>query len=103
MGRFFNFIVRKVLLPKILDTQAGLKGFNRNAVQTIFKRLTLIGFSFDVEVLYLAQKFGLTIKQVPICFKYFFEESTVAFFKDTVKMLRDIFSIKIKDWKGHYK
>ena len=102
MGRFFNWIVRASLLPGILDTQAGLKGFTREASQTLLKRQTLNGFSFDVELLFLARKHGLKVQQVPINFRYFFEETTMRFFRDTVKMMRDLAKIRINQWRGRY-
>jgi dolichyl-phosphate beta-glucosyltransferase len=102
MGRFFNRIVRSFILPGILDTQAGLKGFTREAARRIFAKQTLNRFSFDVEVLYLAKKEGFKIEQVPVNFRYFFEESTVRFFRDTVRMLRDLWRIKRNNRKGVY-
>jgi len=102
MGRFFNLLVRKLLLPGLLDTQAGLKGFRAEVAKTVFARQTLFRFSFDVEILYIAQKFGFKIEQVPIFFRYFFEETTVRFFEDTVKMVSDLCRIKLNDWRGRY-
>lgn len=103
MGRFFNCLVRGLLLPGVLDTQAGLKGFSNVVAQRVFAQQRLTGFSFDVEVLYLAKKCGYTIAQVPISFRYFFEETTVKFFDDTLKMIRDLCVIKWNDWRGVYR
>lgn len=103
MGRFFNLIVRTFLLPGILDSQAGLKGFTRESAKRIFAKQTLTGFSFDVEVLYLARKYGFKIQQVPIYFRYFFEETTVNYIRDTFRMLKDLLSVKLNDWKGIYR
>ena len=43
MSRVFNWAVRHTLLPEILDTQAGLKGFTAAAAETVFPRLTIAG------------------------------------------------------------
>ena len=102
MGRFFNVIVRAFVLPGILDSQAGLKGFTREAAQKIFSKQTLNRFSFDVEVLFLAKKYKLKIKQIPVNFRYFFEESTVRFVEDTFQMLKDLVRIVWNNWKGIY-
>lgn len=102
MGRFFNLLVRLFILPGILDTQAGLKGFRREAVEKIFPKQTLNRFSFDVEILFLAKKFGFKIEQVPVNFRYFFEETTVRFFRDTVNMLKDLCRVRLNDAKGLY-
>ena len=54
MGRVFNLIVRLLAVPGLQDTQCGFKCFTRDAVQEIFRRQTIDGFGFDVEVLYIA-------------------------------------------------
>jgi len=90
MGRFFNFIVRLLVIKDLLDTQAGLKGFRREAATEIFKRTTLKRFSFDVEVLFLAQRFGYSIAQVGVNFIYYQEATTVNFAQDTISMLADL-------------
>lgn len=102
MGRFFNLLVRLTVLPGTLDSQAGLKGFTREAAQTIFARQTLKRFSFDVEVLFIARKFGLKVAQVPVNFRYFFEETTVRFAQDTLRMLRDLMKIRFNNMKRLY-
>ena len=66
MGRFFNFIVRLLVIKDLLDTQAGLKGFRREAATEIFKRTTLKRFSFDVEVLFIAKREGMKIAEIPV-------------------------------------
>ncbi|MDO8518580.1 MAG: glycosyltransferase [Deltaproteobacteria bacterium] len=102
MGRFFNRIVRWMVLPDILDSQAGLKGFTHEAAQVIFSRQTLKRFSFDVELLFIAQKLGLKVAQVPVNFRYFFEETTVRFAQDTLHMLRDLLKIRMNNLHGLY-
>lgn len=103
MGRFFNLIVRWLVLPGILDTQAGLKGYKTTVFNEIFNRQTLNGFSFDVESLFIVKLKNFTIQQVPIFFKYDHEETTVRFFGDTLRMLRDICLVKWNGLMGKYK
>jgi glycosyltransferase involved in cell wall biosynthesis len=102
-SRFFNWLVRKVLGLSIYDTQAGLKGFSRKAKDIIFDRQTLEGFTFDVELIYIAKKFGLTVREVPVVFRYFSEPTTVSFMMQSLASLKDLFSIRLKDHKGIYK
>ena len=66
LSRLFNRVVRIALLPGILDTQAGLKAFTARAAQLIFPRLTVPGFGFDVELLYIARKHGLRVRQTAV-------------------------------------
>jgi len=79
MSRTFNWLVRRTLLPGILDTQAGLKGFTAHAADTLFPRLTIETFGFDVELLYVALRHGLQIAQVPVRFRYDNEPSSMRF------------------------
>ncbi|PSB29655.1 glycosyl transferase, partial [filamentous cyanobacterium Phorm 46] len=64
-GKIFNFISRKILNLAYRDMQAGLKGFKQSAAQEIFKQQTITGFSFDAELLFLAEKKGYTIGEIP--------------------------------------
>ena len=102
MGRIFNLIVRLIVIPGIKDTQAGMKGFLRDAIIPIIFKGRLNRFSFDVELLFLARKNKLVIKEVPVVYIYRKEPSTVKFFLDTIRMLRDMFLIRYWNFKGLY-
>ena len=102
MSRLFNRVVRMVLLPGILDTQAGLKAFTARAAELIFPRLTVAGFGFDVELLYIARKHGLRVRQTPVQYRYDDEPSTVRFAADAATMLRDLARIRWNDLRGRY-
>jgi dolichyl-phosphate beta-glucosyltransferase len=54
------------LLPGIKDASCGAKLFKRNAAQKIFKLQTLKRFAYDIEILWLAKKLNLKIKEVGI-------------------------------------
>jgi dolichyl-phosphate beta-glucosyltransferase len=66
LGKIFNIMVRVLYLPGIKDTQCGFKLFKHKAVQDVFQEQKIEGFVFDVEVLWLAQKLGYTIQEVPV-------------------------------------
>jgi len=103
MSRTFNWAVRLGLLPGILDTQAGLKGFTARAAETVFPRLTVQGFGFDVELLYIARQHGLTITQKAVHFRYDCEPSTMRFTRDAVTMLGDLVRIRWNGLRGRYR
>jgi dolichyl-phosphate beta-glucosyltransferase len=103
MSRAFNWTVRRTLLPGILDTQAGLKGFTARAAETVFPRLAIAGFGFDVEALYVARRHGLRIVQIPVRFRYDHEPSTVRFVRDAATMLGDLVRIPWNGWRGRYR
>ena len=102
MSRAFNRVVQAFLLPGILDTQAGLKGFTAAAAELCFGRSTIPGFGFDIECLYVAQQHGLTIKQTAVNFRYDDEPTTVRFARDTRRMLQDIWQVRTNAWRGQY-
>jgi glycosyltransferase involved in cell wall biosynthesis len=66
MGRIFNLAVRFTTGLPFADTQCGFKLFRREAAQKIFSRQLLERFGFDVEILYLAKKFGFRAVEVPV-------------------------------------
>jgi dolichyl-phosphate beta-glucosyltransferase len=102
-SRVFNWLVRRSLGLSVYDTQAGLKGFNRKAREIIFSRQRLEGFTFDVELIYIAQKFGLCLREVPVVFRYFSEPTTVSFLMQSLASLRDLLTIRSQDRKGVYR
>lgn len=66
MGSLFTFFRKRLLLPDIEDTQCPLKGFRREAARRIFAQQRLDGWAFDVEILYLARRFGMKTEQIPV-------------------------------------
>ena len=65
-GRLFALVRRRLLLADVEDTQCGFKAFRRSAAQALFSRQQLDGWTFDAELLYLAQRLGLSVRQVPV-------------------------------------
>jgi dolichyl-phosphate beta-glucosyltransferase len=102
MSRVFNLLVRWFVIPGILDTQAGLKGFTAQAAEIVFPRLTVPGFGFDVEALFIAHRHHLRIVQAPVHFRYDTEPTTLHFVRDIFQMLRDLLAIRWKGWRRRY-
>ena len=102
MSRGFNKVVQAFLLPDILDTQAGLKGFTAEAAKLCFSRTTIPGFGFDIECLYIAQQHGLAIKQTAVNFRYDDEPTTMRFASDSRRMFIDIWRVRTNAWRGQY-
>jgi dolichyl-phosphate beta-glucosyltransferase len=103
-GKIFNLISRLILNLPYRDMQAGLKGFKILPAQEIFKRQTLTGFSFDAELLFLAQKKGYTIGEIParVSQQHLYKLSQVNILKDSLKMLSCLFKIRSNDRAGYY-
>lgn len=102
MGRVFNLLVRAVVVPGIRDTQAGLKGFSREAARELAARVRLDRFSFDVEMLFVARRLGLRIAECPVEFVYRKEPSTVRFVADSLRMARDMLLVRWRGWRHQY-
>ncbi len=93
MGRFFNLLVQLMVFRGIKDTQCGFKGFTAKAAEKVFSAQKVMGFSFDVDILFLAKKFGYKIKEVPVEW-YNDERTTVGALSDSSKMFFELLRIK---------
>lgn len=100
-GRVFSNLVKFFALPGFEDTQCGFKCFRAEVVHDLFTAQVFRGWSFDVEVLYIAWKRGYRIVEVPIDW-YYRSESRVNPLLDPLRMLRDILTIR-RNWaRGLY-
>jgi dolichyl-phosphate beta-glucosyltransferase len=102
-SRLINWAMRRTILPRCSDSQAGLKGFRAQAAEEIFSRQRIKGFSFDIEALYLAEKMAMRIKEVPVDFKYESEPTTVVFMQDGLGIARDILKVRLGAAMGRYR
>jgi len=93
MGRAFNFIVRFILGFKIKDTQCGFKIFKKEVAKHIFSIQKIKGWSFDVEILYIASKLDYKIKEVPVRWINS-PSSKVNPLKDALRMFFDVSRLK---------
>jgi len=100
-GRGINFIIQTLILPGLNDTQCGFKCFRAEVAEDIFHRQTLHGWSFDIELLYIARRHGYHIVEIPIHW-YHFSDSKVSALRDSVHMIQDIFRIRTNARRGLY-
>lgn len=100
-GKTFPLLVRLLSGLPYRDTQCGFKLMKAGPGKEIFKRLTILRFAFDVEMLFIAKKLGYKTAEVPVTW-IDQSGSTVHFFRDSWRMLKDLFRIRINDWKGKY-
>jgi dolichyl-phosphate beta-glucosyltransferase len=112
MGRVFNFVVRTLAVPGIQDTQCGFKALRCEAAHDLFANMQLypedagpvqgaVVTAFDVEILFLARKWGYSIVEVPVHW-YYGEESKVNPLKDSWRNLRDVVRVRWNDLRGRY-
>jgi dolichyl-phosphate beta-glucosyltransferase len=100
-GRIINFAIRLLILPGLNDTQCGFKCFRAETAEKLFSQQTLNGWSFDIEILYLARKKRMDIKEIPVQW-YFDADSKVNAVRDALRMVGDIFRIHINALRGRY-
>ncbi len=110
MGRGWNIIVQIVALRGIHDTQCGFKLFKADSAKKLFDGLYVYKDAiekeaytgaFDVELLYLAQKKGLQIAEVPVHWKHI-DTDRVNPIRDSVRMFIDLLKIRLADVMGKY-
>ena len=101
MGRVFNYVVRKLIIPGIEDTQCGFKMFTRDAAAQVFPHQTIDGWGFDPEILYISHIRGLLLVEVPINW-YYMAESRVNPLIDTFTMVREVLRIRRNGLRGIY-
>src|SRR6266487_2622019 len=92
-GRAFNLIVRLATGLPFWDTQCGFKAFRLDVCRPILEAARLDGFAFDVELLYLARRAELRIREIPVRWNHA-EGSKVQFFKDSLQMLREVIALR---------
>lgn len=93
MGLTFNLLARSLGVVTISDTQCGFKAFRRVAAREIFTRQKLNGFSFDVEVLLLAQALGYRVDVLPVQWLNS-PDSRVQLINDSLAMMRDLLRVR---------
>jgi dolichyl-phosphate beta-glucosyltransferase len=93
IGRTFAVFVKLFAFEGIADTQCGFKMFRREAAAAIFSRQKTMGFAFDVEILFIANRLSLSIAEIPVNWVAQ-PGSKVNLVTDSIKMLRDISVIR---------
>lgn len=93
MGRIFNGFARLLAFRDIQDSQCGFKAFTKAAAHDLFSRQKLPGFSFDVEIVYLAQRLGYKLLELPVTWTNS-EQSRVRLLRDPLLMFADLLKIR---------
>ncbi len=102
MGKTYSLLIRLFLFPGIPDTQCGFKCFKRKSAQRLFEKVTIDRFGFDVEALYIAEKWNLKIERIPVKLTCS-GDSRVNLLFDSLNMFFDLFRIRRNERKGLYK
>jgi dolichyl-phosphate beta-glucosyltransferase len=92
-GRVFNLLVRLATGLPFWDTQCGFKAFRMAVCREIIAGAKVDGFGFDVELLFLAQRAGLRLREIPVRWNHH-EGSKVHFVHDSWRMLREVMAVR---------
>ncbi len=95
MGRTFNLVMRAITGLPFKDTQCGFKLWRTDCIRPLLGRLTIDGFAWDVELLVLARRAGLSLAEVPVEWNDA-EGSKVAMVADPLRMLRDLIRVRLR-------
>lgn len=99
-GKAFNKLMRSITGLPFTDTQCGFKLFDLQQARFLFELQRIDGFGFDVELLYLARKYGLAIREVPVVWRNA-GGSKVGLFSG-LAAIRDLFLIRRNDRSNLY-
>jgi glycosyltransferase involved in cell wall biosynthesis len=110
----FRTFRRMMLLKDIVDTQCGFKAFKREVIKNLFGDLQIfeeakkvkgwrVG-AFDVELLFLAQKRGYKVAEVPVEWqdRDITRGKQRKFINESKEMLKEILRVKLNDLRGIY-
>jgi len=100
-GRVFNLVVRLATGLPFWDTQCGFKAFRMSVCRPLVEAATVDRFGFDVELLYLAFRAGLRLKEVPVRWDHN-EGSTVSLASDSFRMVSEVGLIRQQARRGVY-
>ena len=100
-GRVFNLVVRVATGMPFWDTQCGFKAFRMSVCRPLIEAATIDRFGFDVELLYLAFRAGLNLKEIPVRWDHN-EGSKITLFTDSFKMVNEVNLIRQQARRGVY-
>jgi glycosyltransferase involved in cell wall biosynthesis len=100
-GRTFNRLLGFVLGLPFRDTQCGFKLFRREAAAQIVPLQRIERWAFDPELLYIAQRFGLRIAEVPVVWSHV-PGTKIHVFRDSLRMFAEVVQVRWNAFTGKY-
>jgi dolichyl-phosphate beta-glucosyltransferase len=93
-GRVFNWIVQRLAIKGIKDTQCGFKLFEHDVAKDVFARCEINGYGYDFEALMIANKLGYNIAEIPIRWAHQ-EGSKVRVLRDGSRTVYDLVKLRL--------
>ena len=102
MGKVFTWLTNRIATRGISDITCGFKAFKHDTAQELFSRSIIADWSFDAEVLFIAQQHGKRIKEVPV--HWHDERGTkVRILRDATRAMLGLLKIRLNGLKGVYR
>jgi dolichyl-phosphate beta-glucosyltransferase len=101
LGRVFNLMLRILLRLDFKDTQCGFKAFRRAAARSLFPLQRIEGWGFDPEILFLAQKLGFKVAEVPVLWGHD-DRTRINPLVDGARMVSEMLLIRWNSLTGKY-
>jgi dolichyl-phosphate beta-glucosyltransferase len=95
MGVAFTWLTRLLLMSRIRDFTCGFKGFRRSEARHLFSLQCRDDWTFDAEILYLAQLLDLPVCQHPVRWRHG-KDSKVRFPRDIARTLAGLVEIRLR-------
>jgi dolichyl-phosphate beta-glucosyltransferase len=102
LGKVFTWLTNVLATKGISDVTCGFKCFSHKAAQELFSRAQLNDWSFDAEVLFIAQRLGYKIKEVPVTW-HDQPGTKVRLLKDATRSIAGLAKIRLNAMRGKYK
>lgn len=101
LGKGFTFLSRVFLGVSVSDFTCGFKCFSAESARAVFGLSSVCRWGFDAEILFLYQRLGYTIKEIPVTWKDD-KRTRVKFPQDIFESLNELLTIRLNAARGLY-
>lgn len=102
LGKVYTRLSNWILGLQVSDFTCGFKGFRREVARELFSRQKLRNWSFDAEILYLAQLKGYQVLEIPVHWRND-ERTKVKLWRDVLGSFLGLIQIRLYDYWGKYR
>jgi dolichyl-phosphate beta-glucosyltransferase len=95
MGKTFNRLIRLLGVRGLRDTQCGFKLLRGDVARELCALMTLDGFAYDVELVWLAQRRGIPVVEVGVIWVNS-PDSRVSPIRSSLQMFRDVVLMRLR-------
>lgn len=101
LGRGFSFLTKLLIDFNVTDATCGFKAFENSTAKKIASKITIYGWAFDAEILFLCKKYKFKLFQAPVDWSDV-SGSKVLIIRNVFRSLTDLFTIRLNDLQNKY-